>query len=207
MERKPSSLDLETEITPDEEFATCEDLSDICSVNSSIFNEEIDPTAEESHLYRYSLSSPLPPVEEREEILSHLEVDPDAKFPSQIAPDYHYTEALENDAEMLDTSLNVTEEEIQNDPESSDRGISATNYVSALDNSICAEKSPNEIAEHTGKDQTREVVLQDSGNPSLKQRKSGPYTEATVEEEKISRQEYLRRFGKKVLPRPSEDET
>ena len=214
MERKSSSLELETEITPDsrtdEEFATCEDLSDTDSIKSSILDEEIEPTGE-SHLYRYSISSPLPPVEEGEEAISLR----DALVAVQIRPDNQYTEALRNNAKMLDESLEEAGEEIQNDPENfgeeNSSGICSTNNegVPALDNSICAKSSIPSITktsmEQIGIYQEKEVILQNSDNPSLKQRKIDHYTEAPIEEEKISRTEYLRRFGKKVLPPPPED--
>ena len=59
--------------------------------------------------------------------------------------------------------------------------------------------------EQIGMYEGKEVILQNSDNPSLKQRKIDHFTEAPIEEEKISRTEYLRRFGKKVLPPPPED--
>jgi hypothetical protein len=214
MERQPNSLELETEITPDsgpdEEFATCDDLSDTDSIKSSIFEEEMEPTGE-SHLYRYSISSPLPLVEEGEEVISPR----NALLAVQIRPDNQYTEALQNNAKMLDESLKETGEEIQNDPansgEENSSGSCSTNNAgeSALDNSICAKSSILSITETSmeqiGMYQGQEVILQNYDNPSLKQRKIDHYSEAPIEEEKISRSEYLRRFGKKVLPPPPED--
>ena len=189
MERKPSSIELETEISPDsgpdQEFATCDDLSDTDSIKSSIFDEEIELTGE-SHLYRYSMSSPLSPVEEGEEVISPRDADTPSELAVQVEPDDQYTEALEKDAKMLDESLKENTEKIQNDPENSDS---------------ITETSSEQVGMYEG----NEVILQNSDNPSLKQRKIDHYTDAPKEEEKISRREYLRRFGKKVLPPPPED--
>lgn len=188
MERKASALALVSDETTDEELATCEDLSDLDSISSSIFDEEVETTAGESHLYRYSLRSPLPPVEEKGEF--------DCKGGAPVE-DVDCSHIIYTDHSKLTGTYTTHEETLAKEPDRTgsrsslqkDIGLeSSTEHVdlSAFENdSKPSRTSPihpkfqeEKTIESPGSEE--HPILQDSPNPSLRQRLPNPETTTIV---------------------------